>query len=288
MRRFTCAMVVGGIALQIPGSAFQVPGSAFQVPVPRSVRALVSRADLIHTAPVARSDEGIPIGNGRMGMLVWTTPRALKFQMNRVDIQVDLELAGADADVFTTAGTHQRLSVYEGLLDMKAAGVSARLVAWPERDVIAIEVDDRRSGREPIQINMHTQRWGAVHARGGRLLIVENVQEGAPRAKSALAIALLGRRTLTQVVNETNARIVSPGERGRVVILIASAATRDAGQDVAAMALGNLDAAAAKSFDDLAGDTAEWWHDFWQRSTIELHSAADTYNLYLMHAIGSI
>ena len=99
--------------------------------------------------------------------------------------------------------------------------------------------------------------------------------------KSALAIALLGRRTLMQVANETEARIVSPGERGRVVILIARAATLDPERDVAAMALSNLDAAAAKSFDDLAGDTAEWWHDFWQRNTIALHSADETYNLYL-------
>ncbi|HUP41513.1 MAG TPA: M2 family metallopeptidase [Vicinamibacterales bacterium] len=259
----------------------------------RSVRALVSRADLIYTAPVAQSEEGIPIGNGRIGTVVWTTPRGLKFQINRVDVQpinryVDLELAGARADVFTTAGTHQRLSIYEGILDVKAAGVNARLVVWPERDVIAIEVEDRRPVPEPIQINMHTQRSGTVHARGGRILILEHVLEGTPRAKSALAIALLGRRALTQVANETEARIVSPGERGRVVILIASAATRDARQDVAAMALSNLDAAAAKSFDDLAGDTAEWWHDFWERSTIALHSADETYNLYLTHAIGNM
>ena len=81
-----------------------------------------------------------------MGTLVWTTPSALKFQINRVDIQpinkdtrsfferntdymggagfVDLELAGSGADVFTADGTSQRLSVYEGLLDVKAAGVN--------------------------------------------------------------------------------------------------------------------------------------------------------------------
>ena len=31
--------------------------------------------------------------------------------------------------------------------------------------------------------------------------------------------------------------------------------------------------AAAKSFDDLVGDNAEWWHAFWQQGTIALHSA---------------
>ena len=260
---------------------------------PASARAIVSRADLIYTKPVARSEEGIPIGNGRMSTLVWTSPSALKFQINRVDIQpIDLDLAGSGAGVFTVDGTHQRLSVYEGLLDVKAAGVNVRMLAWHERDVIAIEVDDRRTVPEPIQIDLRlrsaTDRTrdhiatSQIAARDGRILLTQNFQEGAHRA-SAVAIALLGRRTLTRVASETDVRIVSPAERGRVVILIASAATLDAGQDAAAAALSNLDAAAAKSFDDLAGDTAEWWHDFWQHSTIALNSV-DVTDLYLMRA----
>ena len=345
MRSLTLATAALLIALHVPGSGFQVPGSGSEVlvpvPVSSSARAVVSRADLIYNAPVARSEEGIPIGNGRMGTLVWTTPSALKFQINRVDIQpinkdtrsfferntdymggagfVDLELAGSGGDVFTADGTSQRLSVYEGLLDVQAAGVHARMLAWHERDVIAIEIDDRRAVPEPIQINLRMLRSASqysggamekmiadrivtvrtrdhiaasqIAARDGRILLTQNFQEGTHRAKSAVAIALLGRKTLTRFANETEVRIVSPAERGRVVVLIASAATLDAGQDVAAAALSNLDAAAAKSFDDLAGDNAEWWHGFWQRGTIALQSADGTadevaanyhYYLYLM------
>jgi hypothetical protein len=49
-------------------------------------RKLVSRADLNYDKPASRSEEGMPIGNGRMGSLVWTSPSALKFQINRVDV----------------------------------------------------------------------------------------------------------------------------------------------------------------------------------------------------------
>jgi hypothetical protein len=214
------------------------------------------------------------------------TPSALTFQVNRVDMApIEIELAGSGTSVFTADGTNQRLSIYEGLLDVRAAGVNARMAAWPARDVIAIEVDDRRAVPEPIQINLLDDTAASqIAVRGGRILLTQNFQDGADRA-SAVAIALLGRKTFTRVVNQTEARIVSPGERGRVVILIASAATRDAGQNVAAAALSNLDAAAAKSFDDLAGDTAEWWHDFWQHSTIPLNSVDGTYDLYLKHAM---
>jgi hypothetical protein len=298
MRRSPLATIALFIGLQVP-----VPGSGFQVQVPvqvpGSLRATVSRADLVYTTPVTRSEEAIPIGNGRIAARVWTTPSALKFQIDRVDIQpvnrfVDLELAGAGAEVFTAAGTHQRLSIYEGLLDVRAAGVSARMLAWPERDVIAIEVDDRRAVPQPIQI---TTAGSQIAVRGGRILLTQNVQEGIRLTKSALAIALLGRRTLTQVATATEARIVTPAERGRVVILIASPATIGADQDVAAAALGNLDAAAAKSFDDLAGDTAEWWHNFWQQSPMASNSADATamkgadgyhYHLYLTRATGTL
>src|SRR5271156_5705953 len=49
-------------------------------------RALVSRGDLDYTNPATRSEEGMPVGNGRMGSLVWTTPTALHFQINRCDV----------------------------------------------------------------------------------------------------------------------------------------------------------------------------------------------------------
>ena len=46
----------------------------------------ISHSDLVYDRPVARSEEGIPVGNGRMGSLVWTTLSQLRFQINRVDV----------------------------------------------------------------------------------------------------------------------------------------------------------------------------------------------------------
>jgi hypothetical protein len=280
VKRLAFAMIGGVIAAVLPGSGFQIPGS---------VRAIVSRADRIHTKPVTRREDGIPIGNGRIGARVWMSDRALNLQIDRVDIEpIELDLAGSGGDVFAMDGTHQRLSVYEGLLDMKAAGVNLRMLAWPARDVIAIEVEDRRTAPEPIQINLRKRRSALqLVTRDGRIVLTQDMEAGAHTAQSAIAIALLGRRTLTRLAGESEARITSPAERGRVVILIASAATLGARQDVGAAALGNLDAAAAKSFDDLAGDTAEWWHDFWQRSASAMTSDTHHYDLYLNAASGS-
>ena len=49
-------------------------------------RGLASRADLRFDSTFDLSDEGLPIGNGTMGSLVWTSPYGLKLQINRVDV----------------------------------------------------------------------------------------------------------------------------------------------------------------------------------------------------------
>jgi hypothetical protein len=329
-----------GISLSVAGVLAGSPGQIPAAPVLPAVdyRAVVAKADLIYDAPVARSEEGLPLGNGRMGSLVWTTPAALRFQINRVDLQpinrdtdsfferntdymggcgfVDIELAGAGADVFPATGTTQHLSVYDALLDVKGRGVSARLLAWHAQDVMAIELEDRRAAPEPIQVNLRMLRFASQHfggelenmirdrivtvrtrnhtassrllVRDGRIILTQEFREGGHVAKSAVAIAMLGRRAVPRFADETELRLVAPAARGRALVLIASAATLDANDDVVASAVGQLDAGVQKHFAGLASDNAAWWHAFWERGAIALHSAdkiadyvAQHYHYYL-------
>src|SRR5690348_10684249 len=61
-------------------------GRAADDPLEVDFQTAIARGDLDFTSPATRSDEGMPVGNGRMGSLVWTTPSALKFQINRCDV----------------------------------------------------------------------------------------------------------------------------------------------------------------------------------------------------------
>ena len=47
---------------------------------------LVAHADLSFDTPAPGNHDGLPIGNGRMGTLVWTTPGALHYQINHDDL----------------------------------------------------------------------------------------------------------------------------------------------------------------------------------------------------------
>jgi hypothetical protein len=142
---------------------------------------LLAPADLVYDKPAPRSEEGIPVGNGRMGTLVWTTPASIRMQINRADVYandsytnsfferhndycggcafVDVGFGDTGEDVFPGSGFPQRLSVYQGLLTINGSGVTVRVLAWPADDVIALEVEDRRPAPEPVHVALRMLRY---------------------------------------------------------------------------------------------------------------------------------
>jgi hypothetical protein len=339
MKRNTFAGAVLILSAFLLRAAGDVAGGVIEV----DYKSLVSRADLTYDKPVTRSEEGLPVGNGRMGSLVWTTPAALQFQINRVDVfaensatnsfpvrhsdyasgcgYVDITFADYGDDVFTTGSFRQHLSLYDGLLTVQGNGVTARVLAWPHRDVMAIEVEDRRSQPEPIAIDLRMLRYAmqyherlnwqltknhqvmvrtASHTatsgldiREGRIVLRQQFREDDYFDASAVAIGVVGRAAKARYQNDSTVRLTAAPGKGRFTILIASAAGFDPGQDLVARALEELNAAAAKGFDSLRAETADWWHDFWSQGFVSLHSAdgqADfveqnyTYFLYVMGA----
>jgi hypothetical protein len=302
---------------------------------------LVSRADLDYDSPATRSEEGQPVGNGRMGSLVWTTPSAVHFQINRVDVfgqdsyttsfpkqdsdyasgcgYVDINVVDSGDDVFAGGSFRQHLSLYDALMTARGNGVTARVLAWPQRDVIAVEIDDRRDPPAAVNIDLRMLRYAIqgitgknfelaknhtveVHTaehtaaskldiRDGRIILTQQFHEGDFYDASAVAIGVTGRTSKARYLNESTVQLSTAAGKGKFTILIASAASMKRDDDVAAAALKELDAAAAKTFDALAADTQTWWHDYWSKAFVYMHSPdgqADfvegnyTYFLYVM------
>jgi len=302
---------------------------------------LVSRADINLDTPVNRSEAGLPIGNGRMGSLVWTTPTALKFQINRQDVfasnssglsfwhadsdyasgcgYVDINVVDFGDDVFAGKDFRQRLGVYDALQTVEGKGLKARILASSDRDVFAVEIDDQRGTPAPISVDLRMLRYAAQYVPGknfdltrqhavrvqtgahsatsrleirdGRIVLVQEFVEGDYYDASAVVIGTVGGTSKARYENESTVRLTAAPAKGKTTFLIASAATFDRKEDVAALAVKALDAAAAKGFDGLLKGNRAWWHDFWSKAFVRLHSAdgaADlveqhyTYYLYIM------
>ncbi len=283
---------------------------------------LVSKADLNYDVPVSRSEEGIPIGNGRMGSLVWTTPRAMHFQINRVDVfamdcntnsfpdghtnysfgcgYVDINIVDYGDEVFTGRSFNQHLSVYQGLSTIKGDGITARVLAWSDKDVIATEIEDRRDLPSVINIDLRMLRYSINYASGknweltsnnaiqiksgshtatsrldirdGRIILIQQFREGEFYGSSAVAIGIVGRKSKAFFYNEATVRLSAEPVKGTFRVLTSSASSFDPGEDVAGLALKQLEAAEAKSFNELVQDNRNWWGNYWSKGIINLHS----------------
>ena len=194
---------------------------------PIDLRALIGRADLHYDKPVARSEEGMPIGNGQMGTLVWTTPTQLRFQINRVDVYannsatvsfverhndycggggfLDLEFEAGGGDPFPDSGFAQHLSVYDGSLQIGGQGVTARIAAWPKGDVIAIDVQSARACSAVLRMLRFDTKYF-----GQQLETFAREHAAAVETREHIAISRLetrdGRILLTQEFRERDYR----------------------------------------------------------------------------------
>lgn len=266
----------------------------------------------------------MPIGNGRMGTLVWTTPSAIHFQINRVDVFgndgasdsfpqrhtdycggcafVDIAFPDYGPDLFPNEHTIQHLSCYDGEASVKGSGVQAKMLVASDADVMAVQISDQlrrpctvavnlRMLRPPLLRTLSQTAVSQLETRNGRIVLTQVFREGSFYCASGVAISVLGRDAQARQANVEELQLVTGPKRGTFTVLIASAASFNPGEDVAASALARLADAEKNSFSALEASNQKWWHEFWSKSFVQLHSAdgmADVaerdynYFLYLM------
>ncbi|TDF92782.1 glycosyl hydrolase family 95 catalytic domain-containing protein [Paenibacillus piri] len=201
-------------------------------------RELVSRGDLNYDHNVKRSEGGLPIGNGRMGSLIWTSPSAVKFQVNRVDVYandrstnsfnqrhldygygcgfVDIDLADYGEDVFQDGTIRQQLSLYDALATIQGNGVDVEAFAY-DNDVFAVKVNDGRAEPEGINIKLKMLRPAEVvtksHSAVSTLSIHQDImilkqifREGDYYCSSVVAIGISGRSGVIRMNDEFGGR----------------------------------------------------------------------------------
>ena len=297
---------------------------------------LVASGDLHMAGPARRPEHGLPLGNGRMGSMVWTSPGAIHLQINRPDVYANdrdttsfrdphenycggcafVDLDFGKSDIFSGEATRQDLSIYNGLATLSGDRVTARLLAHPDKDVIAIEIDDARDEAEVIRGVLRMLRPANVRKSGhsataelrekdGRIVLTQEFKEGQHVCRTAVAISFADSSSSVGPQDEMSLQLradpkpagtESPA-RGRLTLYVASAASFEPARDVAATALQLCAEAEQAGFTRLAEESASWWHRFWQGTYVKLsgtHGAANAdaamvqanyyYFLYLMAA----
>jgi hypothetical protein len=323
--------------LGLKAQNIQQQDASVSEPSEEPLRQRISKSDLIYTRPVARSEEGIPVGNGRMGSLVWTTASRLRMQINRVDVYasnsasnsfvephndycggcafLDVDFGG---EVFPWTGFRQQLQVFDGRLLIQGVGVTLEVIPVFTHDVFVVLISDQRSERSPVTVTLRSLRFNPKylaaqlevdarehastvqtrnHTARTRLIAAEQsialtqeFREGRFQCQSGVAVRLVNASGAAEIVNELDVQLRSK-EQTPSCILIGSAASFDVHEDIASTALRQVDAAAALGPVTLRAASQQWWHNFWQKGSLELKSTDGTaefvqsnyhYFLYLM------
>ncbi len=267
-------------------------------------QSLISKADLIYGKPVKLSQAGQPIGNGKMGSLIWTSPQVLSLQLNRVDIFnidsnsntfndnssnycggagfVDVDFQSNEA-VFTDNNFNQHLSCYNGTIETSGKGIKTTAFVWNEEDVMAIKIIDSRDYQTPAMVTLRTlRRPVTIHGKhasiskleviGDKIVLIQEFTEDQFFCKSVVAIAIPDNKTRAWIAKDTEIKPSTLiGERD-YTILISSAATFDRNVDVVAKAIHQLDVAKSKGYENMLASNKQWWHSFWEHSYIQLQS----------------
>jgi hypothetical protein len=267
-------------------------------------RDLVSRADLIYDCPPATPLEGQPVGNGAMGTMVWTSPGAVHFQLNRCDVfavnrhhhrrqaedtdycggcaQVTIELGGQPFQ--PTDAYAQRLSLYDAESTITGQDLTVRCFASAMCDILAIEIDDRRAAPQPVRLTLamwrppevctgdHTAQYRFTDSED-RVLLVQQFSQNDHYCSSAVAATVVGVEPRVEHTSQQSRTLVCPATAGRTIILLSTAASWSPQEDAGVTSFRVLDRAASASMDELRTEHRTWWADFWSRTYVRLSSA---------------
>jgi len=267
-------------------------------------KSLISKADLIYTSPVKRSVDGQPVGNGRMGSLIWTNQNGLSYQINRVDVfsvnsttrtfdgtprdwcggsgLVDIDFQ-SNEPVFADTDFNQRLSCYDGTIETNGNNIKTKTLVWNEEDVMAVRVVDSRTIQTPAIVSLRTLRplivqrakhksISKVEVIGDKIILTQEFSENEYYCKSAVAISIPANKTRAYFARDTEARLSTTTGNREYTVFVSSAASFDKKVDVAELALKKLERATSIGYESLLASNKEWWHSFWAQSYVQLSS----------------
>ena len=199
------------------------------------IKKIVSRADLHYQGTAKRSEGGLPLGNGVMASLVWTSPTAIKMQVNRCDVYgndsytnsfndrhtdygygcafVDIDFANYSDDLFGP-DTVQHLDLYRAKGTIQTAETKTSFFACEGLDAFCFTVEDGRKAPESISIKLKNLRDMEVqhnsHLAVSSFKVIDDVivltqtfTEDDYYCASAVAVKVVGKPAKVRFNNES-------------------------------------------------------------------------------------
>lgn len=253
----------------------------FHIHVPH----LVAQSDIVLARPNLLPSQAMPLGNGRLGVAVWSA-NGLTIQLNRVDTLPNRLSPGQiilpGLATLTQAKDYSgRLDLYNGEFVEHGAGITAVIYIQPQSDTLIIEVSGVKPGTpETATLKLWPPRAprASITRATGMLAQnwIDNQQPGASNRPfgSLAAITAQGRNVTAAVTGPRSVTVTLRADStGHFRILVAAPhynGTENAAV-LAARALANTGASAHRL----------WWHNFWRHTALIRVRSADGSGQYM-------
>jgi hypothetical protein len=313
---FLAVTFITPLLILAPGST--IVNGVLQAPVINmNYLSLVSSGDVHHKGIITTSRQGMPVGTGTMGSLVWSNnDHSINFQINRVDVFgwnssatgslnghndygygcgfVNVDLGGNPL----TSSTSQHLSLYDGKLAIQGNGVNVDIIGDTNSDIFALKIDDTRSDPASLNIDLvmlqdpdevtgtHISATRTSNS-GGQIRLMQIFEQPAKTGykqfdhycSSAVVADVAGRTGIVSYPDSRTVRLSIPAATGTVYVYIGSHASLKRPDDVINLAADKVNSAKNKGFDSIYSGNQAWWQNFWSKSYIHLPSDSTTYDI---------
>ena len=241
---------------------------SYKVDVP----GVISRSDVVLGRPNLASTEAMPLGNGRLGVAVWSGD-GLTAQLNRNDTLPDRLSAGQLFIPGLTVLTHAhnysgRLDLYREEFREQGGGMTATAFVEPDTDALIVDVTGASPNqRQTVALKLWAPRTPHASAEGSIAFLAEswidNKNPGASGRSfgSLSAITVLGRGVSAAVTDPlTVTESFTPFADGHFRVVVAAPHYDGTG---------NPSAIARRALSPVPGTAhISWWRDFWTRAAI--------------------
>ncbi|MEO7650388.1 MAG: glycoside hydrolase N-terminal domain-containing protein, partial [Bryobacteraceae bacterium] len=272
--------------------------------------------DIIFKSPAATPSEGLPIGNGRMGTMVWTVPASIVFQINRTDnftanrlhdgqyiarqaspnaTDQLLSLASFsltfDRKVFDAPTRfEQRLSLSNAQVKLHAETRSGALDAdafvAAGDDVLSLRVMDHRERRgvavaelslwRPPDSRNGTQTWRYRMAERSGKIVLTH-DVTEGKFVSRYAVAVgVEGRAVTFEMTDPRHARLRIADGPGPYRVLLASASANDATDVAQKAIASLTRAMRTDYAGALAAHRAWWKAFWNRSFLSAHTSDGT------------
>ena len=253
----------------------------FHVDVP----GVLSRSTIVLGQPNADATQAMPLGNGRLGVSVWSED-GLTAQLNRVDTLPDRlspgEVVLPGLAALTQAKDYSgQLNLYDGEFQEQGGGMTATAYVQPATDTLVIDVTGAPPGQPQAALlrlwaprTTHAVVAGQVGLLSQSWIDDQNPGASGRRFGSLAAITADGRGVSVAVTDPLTIRVsFMPHEDGHFRIVVA-APHYDGGADAQIVARPAL-AAGTETVNKA------WWHAYWNRAATIRISSKDGSGEYL-------